>query len=89
MAHHYFVRHQVRVNCLAVGTIDTGEAWVREQLADPEYGPALLNYYLGRLGRPEHVAAMAAHLMSHEAEFINGAVIPVDGGATAVANWRP
>ena len=33
-----------------------------------------------RFGRPEEVASLVTYLLSQEAEFINGAVIPIDGG---------
>jgi len=37
---------------------------------------------LGRLGKPEEIAATYAWLASSEASYINGAVIEVSGGAT-------
>ena len=41
-------------------------------------------YLSGRLGTPEEVAAMAAHLLSDEAGFMTGCDVLVDGGYLAV-----
>jgi 3-oxoacyl-[acyl-carrier protein] reductase len=41
---------------------------------------------LGRYARPEEIAHMIAALAAPEASFVNGAVIPVDGGMTAMAH---
>lgn len=38
---------------------------------------------LKRWGRPEEIAAMIVFLASPDASFVNGAIIPVDGGVTA------
>jgi 2-keto-3-deoxy-L-fuconate dehydrogenase len=38
---------------------------------------------IGRLGRPEEIARLALYLCSPAADFVNGAVIPIDGGWTA------
>ena len=35
-----------------------------------------------RLGRPEDIAAAVAYLLSDDAEWINGQILSVDGGAT-------
>ncbi len=39
---------------------------------------------LGRIGRPQEVAAAVSYLLSDDASFINGAILPVDGGRSAV-----
>ncbi|MDQ6821773.1 MAG: SDR family oxidoreductase [Actinomycetota bacterium] len=35
---------------------------------------------LGPVGRPEEVAAVVTHLLSREASYVNGGVVPIDGG---------
>ena len=38
---------------------------------------------LGRIGRPAEAAAAVSYLLSPDASFINGAVLPVDGGRSS------
>jgi NAD(P)-dependent dehydrogenase (short-subunit alcohol dehydrogenase family) len=79
---------QFRVNCIAPGTVDTPfvEGYLEKYHKDEkESVRAQLNSRqpVGRLGRPEEIARLALYLCSPAAEFVNGAVLPIDGGWTA------
>ena len=72
----------IRVNAIAPGYIETPMTeGIRKVDGATEYLTSL--HPLGRLGQPEEIAAVAAFLASDEASFINGIVLPVDGGYTA------
>jgi 3-oxoacyl-[acyl-carrier protein] reductase len=75
---------QVRVNCVAPGWIRT--AWGDEA---PEYWKqrAVKESLLGRWGTPEDVAAAVRFLVSRDAAFITGQVIPVNGGYRGSASF--
>ncbi len=38
---------------------------------------------MGRYGTPEEIAALVTFLCSDDASFINGAILPIDGGGMA------
>jgi 3-oxoacyl-[acyl-carrier protein] reductase len=68
---------EVRVNCIAPGWIRT--AW--GQQASKEWQERAKRESLsGRWGEPEDVAHVVCFLASPAAEFVNGQVIPVNGG---------
>jgi NAD(P)-dependent dehydrogenase (short-subunit alcohol dehydrogenase family) len=79
----------IRVNAVALGSIATEryEAVLARQepaaLARIEEEMRLL-HPLGRVGRTEEVAAAVAHLLSDDASFISGAIVPVDGGRSVL-----
>jgi 3-oxoacyl-[acyl-carrier protein] reductase len=71
----------IRVNAVAPGIIDTPMVrggFAREFNALVE--GAAVRTPLGRLGRPEDVAAVIAFLLSPGAAFVTGALVPITGG---------
>lgn len=76
-----YAPHNIRVNAICPGAIETRispkpgtELYVRQISKTP----------LGRIGQPQEVAYAALFLASDEASYITGAVLPVDGGWTAI-----
>jgi len=75
----------IRTNAVALGSITTAryQAFLARQTAEAatrvEADIARL-HPLGRVGQPREVASAVAYLLSDQAGFINGAILPVDGG---------
>jgi 2-keto-3-deoxy-L-fuconate dehydrogenase len=79
---------EIRVNCIAPGTVDTPfvEGYLEKyHKHEKDKVRTELNQRqpIGRLGKPEEIARLALYLCSPAAEFMNGAVVPIDGGWTA------
>lgn len=71
----------VRVNSIHPGFIDTP---ILDQARGTEFETAMIDVTpLGRLGRPEEIAAAAAYLAGDDASFVTGAELYVDGGFLA------
>ncbi len=70
-------RSNVNVNALAPGLIETD---MMKDAPDNVREAALAEIVLGRLGKPEEVAAVVVFLCSEAARHITGEVIRVDGG---------
>ncbi|MDR1063262.1 MAG: 3-oxoacyl-ACP reductase FabG [Azoarcus sp.] len=70
----------ITVNCVAPGFIDT---LMTQGLPDAVRASLLSNIALGRLGKPEEVAAVVAFLASPAASYITGTTMHVNGGMYA------
>ena len=70
----------IYVNCVAPGWVDTDMS--AGALADPKIGEKIRSTIpLGRVGRPEEIAAPVLFLCTEYAGFISGEVFNVNGGA--------
>jgi NAD(P)-dependent dehydrogenase (short-subunit alcohol dehydrogenase family) len=69
----------IRVNCISPGYVIT-EVQMGWYTTNPEMVKAAEACHLTRLGQPDDVANVATFLVSDLAEFITGAILPVDGG---------
>ncbi len=79
---------RLRVNCICPATVDTPfvEAYLEKyHKHEKEEVRAELHARqpIGRMGRPEEVAAMVLYVCSDEAAFVTGSVLTIDGGWTA------
>jgi len=79
----------VRINAIAPGAIMTAMVENSLKQLDPdnpeEAGKQFVQANpMKRFGKPEEVAGLVSFLLSEDAGFINGTVIPVDGGQHAM-----
>ncbi|GAA1380388.1 SDR family NAD(P)-dependent oxidoreductase [Pseudonocardia kongjuensis] len=67
----------IRVNCICPGTIDTP---ILAGITDDMRKNFTAAHLIPRLGTPADIAAAAAFLLSDDASFCTGEILPVDGG---------
>ena len=73
----------IYVNCVAPGWVETDMS--RATLEDPKTGdPVRRTIPLGRVGKPEEIAAPVLFLCTEHAGFISGEIFNVNGGAVLV-----
>ncbi len=73
----------IRINCICPGRVET--PWVAARVReypDPEkaYREMAATQAMGRMGRPEEIAAAALYLASDAASFVTGSALAIDGG---------
>ncbi|NWG14833.1 MAG: SDR family oxidoreductase [Acidobacteria bacterium] len=78
-----FMKDGIRVNCICPATVDTPS--LRQRIAaapDPEAAlrAFIARQPMGRMARPEEVAALALYLASDDSRFMTGQAIIMDGG---------
>jgi len=71
-------RHGITVNCICPGPINTGMTAGIDDAAKQTY--AKRRVPLRRYGDPEEVAQITVSMCMPAASFLNGAIVPVDGG---------
>ena len=73
----------IRFNAVAPGAVQTNiVATFASALGGEVLGPLLGN--IPAMGQPEQLAAAICFVLSPEADFVNGAILPVDGGWSAI-----
>ncbi|MBC3840020.1 SDR family oxidoreductase [Streptacidiphilus sp. 4-A2] len=73
-----FAPRAVTVNVVAPGLTETD---MSAALTEEQRAALIAGIPLGRMGRPDEVAAAVRFLASAEASYITGAIVPVDGAA--------
>jgi 2-keto-3-deoxy-L-fuconate dehydrogenase len=73
----------VRVNCICPARVET--PWVAQRVReypDPDkaYREMSATQAVGRMGKPDEIAAAALYLASDEAAFVTGSALVIDGG---------
>ena len=80
-----FIKQGVRVNAICPGTVESPSLEQRiAALGDVEKARRdfIARQPIGRIGRPEEVAALALYLASDESAYTTGAIHIIDGGWT-------
>ncbi len=72
-----WAKHNVRVNCICPGLIETEMAHV---LSAEMHDKIIAATPMGRIGQPEEIAAAIRFLVSDESSFMTGQTIVVSGG---------
>jgi 3-oxoacyl-[acyl-carrier protein] reductase len=76
-----FAPHNVRINCVAPGLVETEMAHV---LPDETIARVIQGTPMGRIGQPEEIAAVIRFLLSEESSYMTGQTLVPSGGRVMV-----
>lgn len=79
-----YARYKIRVNCVAPGLVET-PLTARITGNEASLKASLAMHALGRIGKPEDIAAAATWLLSDDSSWMTGNTLSIDGG---LANLR-
>lgn len=80
-----YLAHNIRCNCISPARVHTPfvDGYLHRTYPGREkemFEKLEKSQPIGRMGKPEEIAALALYLCSDEASFITGSDIPIDGG---------
>ena len=75
-----YAKDNIRVNAIAPGYVDTP---ILAMVPDDIKQVMANQLPIGRLGKDVEIANLISYLLSDNASFITGAIVPIDGGYTA------
>ena len=86
-----YIRHNIRCNCISPARVHTAfvDGFLNKNYPGQEkemFEKLSKVQPIGRMGKPEEIAALALYLCSDEAAFVTGTDYPIDGGYIKLSN---
>ena len=86
-----YIKHNIRCNCISPARVHTTfvDDFIQKNYPGKEkemFEKLSSTQPIGRMGKPEEVAALALYLCSDEAAFVTGSDYPIDGGFIRLNN---